>query len=812
MTQFNPTNRMPRPRFTTTLPSGPSVGLQAAGIEDPVVGRDPAAEQLQGAISEFTRTVNIAGNIASRNAETEERAAARAERDAEKAAREAEHVKQIQRGAILRGIATDVRESLPGDIDAISKGDPRMLPTKEDQGDPELFLERLATERTASVPEEFQEQAKDHFKALWATRGLGALYNKRDTDQANALRVSMGGVTDELLLLDDPTKIADTLNRAYATIPGIKQEQLDKVAADAMFSYAKQGTPEARKMLEGFKTMLGNREVDQQERADRMLAEAEARVQVENNRNFADESATLRMQALDPERPASPESVKIGIEAAAKKYGIAPRVVEEQLSGVNAAIRRKQEADLEKTDLLAKEAITEKHLSSLDAAADSRTLFVAPELDTTTAAGTRVKMTKAEGIEIATQRAFARIEQGEQNPAVAFKKKALWAADNGVQPADWRSIMDAGHTASTAASVLQTKKDGSLDISPATIAGVDLYRRLKAVTPENLASMVPEKSRPFYEAVSLVMDMPEVGSPGAAETPAAAQQRLAQAVITANRAIADPRRRVSREVLETAAESYAGTSSGARNGGAVLDEISKYAEVYAALGRPPEEAASRAAKLVESKGVVLNDSYVDLSGVQLSPELKKALPEASAWLIDRYRANHSDTGLTNDDLTMQYDRRTGLWAITPKDSLIPAPSPDGERWVYFTNGDMDSVRIQLGQEKQKKEDEKTIGAQINRQLQQAGAKQPTERRDQRSIIKGTITKLENALVYNSDQVQVRSIVEQAGKANDILDAFDKIDRQYNKVKTTEQRQELDRQRASLINDFRAIFKPRKEKS
>lgn len=309
MTQFNPTNRMPRPRFTTTLPSGPSVGLQAAGIEDPVVGRDPAAEQLQGAISEFTRTVNIAGNIASRNAETEERAAARAERDQYKSEKEAARIYEIQRGGIMRGIASTAREDMPRDIEAIKKG--TLAPSADDQNDPELFLERLATERTIDVPEEFREEAKNHYRSLIANRTLNALYAKQDSDRANAQRVAFGGVTDELLILDDPAKITGTLNRSFATIPGATLEDMDSIAADAMIYWAKQGTPEAAAMVEGFKSTLGKRKKDRQEDADRILATAQGRLETQNAAAFSEFSAATRLKDRLEQRSLAETATKI---------------------------------------------------------------------------------------------------------------------------------------------------------------------------------------------------------------------------------------------------------------------------------------------------------------------------------------------------------------------------------------------------------------------------------------------------------------------------------------------------------------------
>ena len=336
MSQFNPTSRMPRPRFSTSLPSGPSVGLQAAGIEDPIVGRDPAGEQLQGALNEFAQTVGIAASIATRNENDKERAQAQVERDQYRAEKEAARIREIQRGGILRGMSSTAREEMPSIIEAIKKG--TLAPTADDQNDPELFLERLATERTIDVPEEFRDEAKDHYRSLIANRTLNALYAKQDSDRANAQRVAFGGVTDELLILDDPTKITETMNRAFATIPGIRAEQLDGLAASAMFDFAKRGD---RKMVEGFKSMLGKREIDQQDKADYMLATAEGKIRTENEANFKSYSAAARMSGFVSQTP--PTIIAEGILKRAQQQGINPDIVENEVKTLFADIEKQQD-------------------------------------------------------------------------------------------------------------------------------------------------------------------------------------------------------------------------------------------------------------------------------------------------------------------------------------------------------------------------------------------------------------------------------------------------------------------------------------
>jgi len=331
MSQFSPGSSFPRPRFNLGMPTGPTVGLQAAGIEDPVVGHDPAGQQLQGALNEFVQTVGIAASISDRRANEAARAAYRAEMDAKKA-------EELQWGAVSRAISTTVRERLPGDIDAIGKGTFGWIPS--DQSDPEIRMQRLAEEATVDVPEQFRERAVEQFKAQWATRGLNAMYAKSAADQKQAKKTAKDGATDEVMLLTDPSKIATTIDTAKRTIPGFTDDDADEIVVSAMLNTARLGTPDSIKMVEGFKSYLGKREVAARDQADRLVESGKQKDEIERNKQFANEAASIRDRAFNLQT--TPEKVKAEIQDAAKRLGIEPRIVEDQIAGTNTAIARQR--------------------------------------------------------------------------------------------------------------------------------------------------------------------------------------------------------------------------------------------------------------------------------------------------------------------------------------------------------------------------------------------------------------------------------------------------------------------------------------
>ncbi len=520
MTQFNPTNRMPRPRFTTTLPSGPSVGLQAAGIEDPVVGRDPAGEQLQGALNEFTQTVGIAASIATRNENDRDRAEARAERDAYRAQQRQINADNLQWGAISRTISTDVRERLPGDIDAIGKGTFGWIPA--DEGDPEKRMHRLAEEATIDVPEAFRDRAIDQFKAQWATRGLNAMYAKSKADQKQAKDTAIEGTTNTVMLLADPAKIGETMAEAKRTIPGFTDDDADEVVVSAMLNTAKLGTPESAAMVEGFKGYLGKREVAARDQADRIVEAGKQKAESERNKQFANEAAIIRDRAFDRQTP--PEKVKAEIKASAKALGIEERFVEDQIATVNTAIRHRQDEEIKRQvyESVANEVAARNFVSvnaTLSSVGDATTppTGLVQKIDFQPIPGLPeelggVKVQRARFIEETRRQTGVELENLDTTDGVNVTRWTRYVramAGSGIEDEQQRNAL-------LSLDFNTTDKGAAQTASPQNARAAQRYLLIKSINSNYAASLVASdpRAKKFYDSVAI-----DMLTPGAKLTP-----------------------------------------------------------------------------------------------------------------------------------------------------------------------------------------------------------------------------------------------------------------------------------------------------
>ncbi|HYC99830.1 MAG TPA: hypothetical protein VEB22_01265, partial [Phycisphaerales bacterium] len=277
-------------------PLGPTVAVQPVGIEDPALARDPATEQLGGALDAFTSLVAMGGRIADRDAAEAERAADRSEREQQKADAKA---LSIAFGSAKRGAAQAARERLPGDIDLIRQGKFQFAP--EDKGDPEAAIDRIANQyadmAAAELPEQHRETIRqavyEEFGRIYARPALTALYEKQNVDRKRAMDTALGGVKDQLLGTTDPDQIERVMNEAFATIPGVRLDQLDSVAANAMYSFARDGN---ETMVNAFADMLGKRELDVQDRAQELLAIAKNKRTSEANAAFANVAGRVKLE------------------------------------------------------------------------------------------------------------------------------------------------------------------------------------------------------------------------------------------------------------------------------------------------------------------------------------------------------------------------------------------------------------------------------------------------------------------------------------------------------------------------------------
>lgn len=330
MSQFQsqPSASLTRPRFAVDTTSGPTVGVQAPQINNPTTDGDQSMAQLSGAIRLLGNTVGDLGDRQARIDFRAEQTAAKREAAAEKAQRAFD---QAQRNAA----AQEYQQQLPVLINGIKTG--AIAPTEEDQGDPELFVNRVLAERTAGFGDPYVTEAK----RVAAPAMLRTVFAKMESDKKAAIKTQSDGLFSRVAATEDPQDL-DVIVEEARKQPGM-EEHVDGVLAKAMLNAAKNGN---EGMVNALKTKLGTEEVGAQDYAERLLVVAKGKAETERNQAFANEAAQIREQAFNTK--ASPEAVKAQIEASAKQWGIERRYVEEQVRGVNAAIERQRNEEAQR--------------------------------------------------------------------------------------------------------------------------------------------------------------------------------------------------------------------------------------------------------------------------------------------------------------------------------------------------------------------------------------------------------------------------------------------------------------------------------
>lgn len=330
MSQFQsqPSASLTRPRFAVDTTSGPTVGVQAPQINNPTTDGDQSMAQLSGAIRLLGNTVGDLGDRQARIDMKAERDQAKQEAAAEKAQRAFD---QAQRNAA----AQEYQQQLPVLINGIKTG--AIAPIEEDQGDPELFVNRVLGERTAGFGEPYVNEAK----RVAAPAMLRTVFAKMESDKKAAIKTQSEGLFSRVATTEDPEELDMIVDEARKQ-PGMA-EHVDGVLAKAMINAAKNNN---EGMVNALKTKLGTEEEGAQGYADRLLVVAKGKAETERNQAFANEAAQIREDAFNTK--ASPEAVKAQIEASAKQWGIERRFVEEQVRGVNAAIERQRNEEVQR--------------------------------------------------------------------------------------------------------------------------------------------------------------------------------------------------------------------------------------------------------------------------------------------------------------------------------------------------------------------------------------------------------------------------------------------------------------------------------
>lgn len=324
--QSAPPTTLSMPRFSISGASGPAVPVQVQALEDPSMATDQSAAQLSGALRAFSATVGNLGDRQKQSEYEQQVAADKAERNAEKA-------RIALDNAVKNTAAMDGREWIPKLINDINTGAVR--PTEADGGDPETFVDRLIRDRSVGLGDVYENE----LRRVVAPRAINGVYVKMEADKKAAIKTQRIGFENRILATENPEQLDSVIQDARKQ-PGM-DEHVNDVLAKTLPTFAKANNAT---MVDAIKSSLGGDQIQMQDYADRLLEAASARADTERNRQFANEAAQIREDALNNQD--TPQEVKDRITEAANRLGIEPRVVEQQVSTMNTEIKRAQEENM----------------------------------------------------------------------------------------------------------------------------------------------------------------------------------------------------------------------------------------------------------------------------------------------------------------------------------------------------------------------------------------------------------------------------------------------------------------------------------
>ena len=342
MSQFQsqPSASLTRPRFAVDTTSGPTVGVQAPQINNPTTDGDQSMAQLSGAIRLLGNTV---GDLGDRQA----RISMKAERDADKQERAAEKARIAYENSLKNAASQSSMDELPQDMADLESGKFQMI--EEDRGDAEMMVDRFLMERSKGFgPIYDAEEAK-----VKKSRLIRTVLKKAEKDQKAAIKQQSDGFFSRLVTSPDPEHL-DSVFQDLEKQPGM-EDDADGVLARAAVELSKNYSVnnDTEWAVNAIVERLNGKEEGRVGFAERLLTGAKEKAQTERQQSFANDAADIREAAR--KNRASPEKVKSQIEASAKKWGIESRIVEQQLEGVNSAIKRQDDAEIQR---LAYEGVT----------------------------------------------------------------------------------------------------------------------------------------------------------------------------------------------------------------------------------------------------------------------------------------------------------------------------------------------------------------------------------------------------------------------------------------------------------------------
>ncbi|HWJ86589.1 MAG TPA: hypothetical protein VNS12_00785 [Pelagibacterium sp.] len=268
------------------------------------------------------------------------------------------------------------------------------------------------------------------------------------------------------------------------------------------------------------------------------------------------------------------------------------------------------------------------------------------------------------------------VEAGRSTPEEAFGREVELLSINGLTNERWRNMLAAAPVSAT----VFTTSGGALPDNLA--ASLDLYMRLHASNPRLLANHIGnETNMEFFEAYRIARTF--MGQ-DEGQAIAIAQQATNDPDQFRGAAFAQTALQIEQQVQGLGSEWWhvGPMRTDTRNAYAVGTEISRIANLYAALGLPAVNSVKEAKERFEATHTNINGWWINTSDRELPPRFG----EWAGDMVNTYVQDFPDEGWDAGELTVvPASNGTGAWMIVH--GLTGMPVEDVSR-RYFTLEDL----------------------------------------------------------------------------------------------------------------------------
>lgn len=535
-------------------------------------------------------------------------------------------------GIASRRAATDI----PGLVAGIEDG--TVTPARD-----ATFEDAATALADSKLNDNDPEPLREAYRQRTAPILLRAFYDKqaRDQEAADKALVRLGG--DAAAGVKDPARFAEIINSTAAGSKVPRDEVRRRIGVYALRYAAENGDQAAFDTAAG---ALGTDEAVEQARWKGTLEQAQAVAQARTQRAFGDEISGLYVDG-------TPFGV---IEQRVRSFRgkVADSAIESELVTLNER-RRQAERQADQDTFDAAVAMEQARYDAENDAAVSAGLGFAIQ-DRKVKVGNRERSLN-NGLEEAMDRAFARINaRPDLTPDQKFAAASNIASRNGFVPPVWKRTLQAGFIAATEQALEADGKE-ELPPPPATIAGFDLYKKLRAASPGLLETAIPDgPDRDYYETAIVLQEDPSIGD------------NPTRALFEARRIMSGPGRftATDRKDIASAAQDITERfwSADAKNWPEVASHIARRAEVYVRTGIDPERAVERAAETVARGRINLHGWSIPTADANIPEPIRQDFRALADIMLEDWATKHGSTfGFDSGDVTLRPGMANGFWVV-----------------------------------------------------------------------------------------------------------------------------------------------------